>query len=167
MPRRGPRLKVIRRLGTLLPGLARKEADRKAYPPGQHGPAGARRKKSDFRRRFEEKQKVRFHYGVSETQLRRYFAMALRRPVATGEALLSILERRLDNVIFRLGLAPTIPAARQLVSHGHVLVNGRRVNRYLALDPADKFTARVISTPARADVPFLVDEAGIVEFYAR
>ena len=129
MPRRGPRLKIIRRLGTQLPGLTRKQADRKPHSPGQHGPTAGRRRKSDFRRRLEEKQKVRFHYGVSETQLRRYFVAVQGRPVATGEALLSMLERRLDNVIFRLGFAPTILAARQLASHGHVLVNRRRVDR--------------------------------------
>ncbi len=82
-----------------------------------------------FRRLLEEKQKVRFNYGVTETQLRRYFAEAQRLPGKTGDNLLGLLERRLDNVVFRLGFAPTIPAARQLVSHGHVRVNGKKVDR--------------------------------------
>jgi small subunit ribosomal protein S4 len=75
-----------------------------------------------------EKQKLRFHYGVSDRQLRTYLERALAMPGVTGEDLLSLLERRLDNVVFRLGFAPTIPAARQLVGHRHLLVNGRRVN---------------------------------------
>lgn len=128
MARHGPRLKVLRRLGTALPGLTRKSAERRPYPPGAHG-ARAGRRPSEYRRRLEEKQKLRLHYGVTETQLRRYFARAARQSRATGPALLALLERRLDNVVFRLGFAPTIPAARQLVAHGHVQVNGRRVNR--------------------------------------
>jgi small subunit ribosomal protein S4 len=207
MPVRGPRLKVVRRLGIQLPGLTRKDGERRPFPPGQHGRAagGRRRKVSEYRRLLEEKQKVRFNYGVSETQLRRYFAAAQRRPGKTGDALLALLECRLDNVVFRLGFAPTIPAARQLVSHGHVRVNGRRVDRpsytvspgetvalppgrvrerpsvaeavargphvrlpsYLALDPSDPFAGRVVGEPQRTDVPFAVNEAGIVEFYAR
>ena len=90
MARRGPRLKVIRRLGTPLPGLTRKSAERRPYPPGVHG-AGAGRRKSDHRRRLEEKQKVRLHYGVSESQLRRYFARTARQTGATGAAALALL----------------------------------------------------------------------------
>lgn len=203
MPRRRPRLKIVRRFGTPLPGLTRKEAERKPYPPGAHGPSARRRRPSDYRRRLE-KQKVRFHYGLSETQLRRYFADAVRAPGVTGENLFARLERRLDNVVFRLGFAPTIPAARQLVGHGHILVNRRRVDRpgfavrpgdeiavsprareipdvlaavergpeirlpaYLAVDPTDPFVGRVVDWPTRDDVPFIVDDAAIVEFYAR
>ncbi len=123
-----PRLKVIRRLGTPLPGLTRKTAERRPAPPGAHG-ATAGRRKSDYRRRLEEKQKVRFHYGVSETQLRRVFAAIAHRGKVRGGTRLALLERRLDNVVFRLGWAPTIRAARQLVVHGHVRVNERRVDR--------------------------------------
>lgn len=198
-----PRLKKIRRLGTPLPGLTRKEPGRKTSPPGMQG-AARRRPPSGFRIRLEEKQKVRWHYGVSETQLRMVFAHAQARPGATGEELFALLERRLDNVVFRLGLAPTIPAARQLVGHGHVLVNGARVDRpgyrvapgeeitmsergrgipdvaaavergpevrlpqYLARHPDDPFGGRMTCRPARADVPFIVNETAIVEFYAR
>jgi small subunit ribosomal protein S4 len=93
-----------------------------------HGPT-ARRRKSDYRRQLEEKQKVRFHYGVSETQLRRALSKTARDESERGGTRLEMLERRLDNVVFRLGWAQTIPAARQLVGHGHVRVNGRRVDR--------------------------------------
>lgn len=121
---RGPRLRVVRRLGD-LPGLTRKSA-RKAYPPGQHGQE--RKKKSEYGVRLEEKQKLRFNYGVTEKQLLRYVRKARRAAGSTGQVLLQFLEMRLDNTVFRLGMAPTIPAARQLVNHGHVTVNGRRVD---------------------------------------
>ena len=118
---RGPRLRVVRRLGD-LPGLTRK-APRKAYPPGQHGQG--RRKRSEYAIRLEEKQKLRYNYGVTEKQLVGYVKKARRSTTSTGQALLQLLEMRLDNTVFRLGMAPTIPGARQLVNHGHVTVNGR------------------------------------------
>lgn len=121
---RGPRLRITRRLGE-LPGLTRKTA-RKAYPPGQHGQG--RRKRSEYAVRLEEKQKLRFNYGVSEKQLVNYVKKARRSTGSTGTALLELLEMRLDNTIFRLGMAGTIPGARQLVGHGHITVNGRVVN---------------------------------------
>ncbi|MHB1225120.1 MAG: 30S ribosomal protein S4, partial [Gemmatimonadaceae bacterium] len=129
---RRPRLKILRRLATPLPGLTRKSAHPDALPPGASAAttaARSRRRPSAHRRRLEEKQKVRFNYGVTERQLRRSLEAARRMPGRTGENLLLLLERRLDNVVFRLGLAPTIPAARQLVGHGHVQVGGRRVDR--------------------------------------
>src|SRR5689334_23908358 len=133
MPVRRPRLKVLRRLGVQLPGLTRKDTGRRPHPPGQHGlPAAGgrgRRKTSEYRRLLEEKQKVRFNYGITEAQLRKYLERAQRMPGKTGENLLALIERRLDNTVFRLGFAPTIPAARQLVSHGHVRVNGKKVDR--------------------------------------
>lgn len=118
---------MVRRLGAALDGLTRKAAADRAYPPGQHGAAGARRKLSQYAVRLREKQKLRYYYGITETQLRRYYERARRQDGPTGENLLALLERRLDNVVFRLGLAPTIPAARQLVTHGHIQVNGARV----------------------------------------
>ncbi|BAZ38916.1 30S ribosomal protein S4 [Calothrix sp. NIES-4101] len=121
---RGPRLRITRRLGE-LPGLSRKSA-RRAYAPGQHGQN--RKKRSEYAIRLEEKQKLRFNYGVSEKQLLRYVRKARRVTGSTGQVLLQLLEMRLDNTVFRLGMAPTIPAARQLVNHGHVLINGREVN---------------------------------------
>ncbi|PZD73062.1 30S ribosomal protein S4 [Acaryochloris thomasi RCC1774] len=121
---RGPRLRVVRRLGD-LPGLTRKTA-RRAYPPGQHGQG--RKKRSEYGTQLEEKQKLRFNYGLSEKQLLRCVRKAKRSGGSTGQVLLQILEMRLDNTIFRLGMAPTIPSARQLVNHGHVTVNGRVVS---------------------------------------
>lgn len=131
MPRVGPRLRIVRRFGAQLPGLTRKDGQKRPFPPGQHGPAsaGRRRKTSEYRRLLMEKQKVRFNYGVTERQLRNTLAAASRMPGRTGDNVLILLERRLDNIVFRLGFAPTIPAARQLVSHGHILVNGRRLDR--------------------------------------
>ena len=121
---RGPRLRIVRRLGD-LPGLTRKSV-RRAYPPGQHGQA--RKKRSEYAVRLEEKQKLRFNYGVTERQLLRYVRKARRAAGSTGQVLLQLLEMRLDNTVFRLGMAPTIPAARQLVNHGHITVNGRVVD---------------------------------------
>ncbi len=117
---RGPRLRIVRRLGE-LPGLSRKTA-RRDYPPGQHGQG--RRKRSEYAIRLEEKQKLRFNYGVTEKQLVRYVKKARKATGSTGQKLLELLEMRLDNTVFRLGMAGTIPGARQLVSHGHVTVNG-------------------------------------------
>jgi small subunit ribosomal protein S4 len=124
---RGPRLKIIRRFQQHLPGLSRKTAERRPYPPGQHG-ANRRIKRSDYRVRLEEKQKLRFNYGISERQLRNYFRKAMAHTGDTGLYLLQLMESRLDNVVFRSGYAATIPAARQLVGHGHVLVNGKRLD---------------------------------------
>jgi small subunit ribosomal protein S4 len=121
---RGPRLRVTRRLGD-LPGLTRKNS-RKSYPPGQHGQG--RRKRSEYAIRLEEKQKLRFNYGVSEKQLVRYVLEARRATGSSGQVLLQLLEMRLDNTVFRLGMAGTIPAARQLVNHGHITVNDRVVD---------------------------------------
>ncbi|MFM6312328.1 MAG: 30S ribosomal protein S4 [Dolichospermum sp.] len=121
---RGPRLRIVRRLGE-LPGLTRKSAKR-AYPPGQHGQN--RKKRSEYAIRLEEKQKLRMNYGLTEKQMLRYVRKARRVAGSTGQVLLQLLEMRLDNTVFRMGMAPTIPAARQLVNHGHVTVNGRVVN---------------------------------------
>ncbi|MBE9194489.1 MULTISPECIES: 30S ribosomal protein S4 [Synechocystis] len=121
---RGPRLRIVRRLGE-LPGLSRK-SPRRAYPPGQHGQA--RRKRSEYAIRLEEKQKLRLNYGITEKQLVRYVKKARRATGSTGQALLELLEMRLDNTVFRLGMAGTIPGARQLVCHGHITINGQVVD---------------------------------------
>nr|YP_001936519.1 ribosomal protein S4 [Fagopyrum esculentum subsp. ancestrale]ABY79734.1 ribosomal protein S4 [Fagopyrum esculentum subsp. ancestrale]URP30591.1 ribosomal protein S4 [Fagopyrum esculentum subsp. ancestrale] len=117
---RGPRFKKIRRLG-VLPGLTNKKP-RDLRNPSRSG------KRSQYRIRLEEKQKLRFHYGITERQLLKYFRIARKAKGSTGQVLLQLLEMRLDNILFRLGMAPTIPGARQLVNHGHVLVNGRIVD---------------------------------------
>lgn len=122
----GPRLKVMRALGVELPGLSRKSIEARPHRPGQHGQKMMRA--SGYRIQLLEKQKLRFNYGLTERQLRNVFAEARRSKSHTGEKLVELLERRLDNVVFRAGFAPTVPAARQLVNHGHFLVNGRRVN---------------------------------------
>lgn len=205
MSRIGPRLKIVRRLDAALPGLTPKDAGRRPYPPGEHG-NGARggRRKTEYRERLEEKQKVRFNYGLKEKKLRRYFERARDAKGPTGAVLLELLERRLDNVVFRLGFARTVPAARQYVVHGHIRVNGENVDRpgfevesgdeisvaekmqgnphvkesvddgprvrlpsNLDLDPDDPFVGRIAGDFDREDVPILVDESSIVEFYAR
>ncbi|MGB3264497.1 MAG: 30S ribosomal protein S4 [Microcoleus sp.] len=121
---RGPRLRIVRRLKE-LPGLTRK-TPRRDYPPGQHGQS--RKKLSEYAVRLQEKQKLRFNYGVTERQLLRYVRKARRATGSTGQVLLQFLEMRLDNTVFRMGMAPTIPSARQLVNHGHITVNDREVN---------------------------------------
>src|SRR3954469_7562019 len=123
----GPKTKISRRYGVALFGPS-KALERKNYPPGMHGPKGSRRKRSDYSAALAEKQKLRFQYGLMERQFRRYFESALRKRGVTGETLLQMLETRLDNVVYRLGFANSRSAARQMVSHGHVLVNNRRVN---------------------------------------
>ncbi|MEB2310313.1 MAG: 30S ribosomal protein S4 [Sorangiineae bacterium] len=122
----GPRLKKMRALGVDLPGLSPKTIERRPYPPGQHGQG--RRKISEYGLRLREKQKVRYGYGVTERQLRRLVKEAKVSKEATGDKLVELLERRLDNTVFRAGFARTIPGARQLINHGHVLVNGARVD---------------------------------------
>jgi small subunit ribosomal protein S4 len=123
----GPKDKISRRFGVPLFGTT-KALEHKNYPPGMHGPKGSRRKQSEYAVALAEKQKLRYQYGLLERQFRRYFQMALTRRGVTGQTLLQLLETRLDNVIFRLGFANSRSAARQMVSHGHVQVNGRKVD---------------------------------------
>jgi small subunit ribosomal protein S4 len=121
----GPITKKSRRLKVDLVGDD-KNFERRPFPPGQHGRGRVQEK--EYLHQLQEKQKARFTYGVMEKQFRRYYAEAASRPGKTGETLLQILESRLDNVIYRAGLARTRRAARQLVTHGHFLVNGQRVD---------------------------------------
>lgn len=123
----GPRAKISRRFGVDLFGNS-KSFNRRPFPPGQHGVRAGRKKKSEYGVMLAEKQKLRFQYGVLEGQFRKYYEEASRRRGVTGEILLQLLELRLDNIIYRLGYANTRAAARQMVSHGHVTVNGRKVN---------------------------------------
>jgi small subunit ribosomal protein S4 len=122
---RGPRLRIIRRLGE-LPGFTSKTTHRTSQP-GEHG-EGSFSKPSAYGIRLQEKQKVRFNYGITERQLLSYVKRAKRVKGSTGEILLQLLEMRLDNVVFRLGMAPTIVAARQLISHGHIKINDQKVD---------------------------------------
>lgn len=123
----GPKSKISRRFGVPIFGPS-KALERKNYGPGMHGPKGARRKQSEYAVALAEKQKLRYQYGVLERQFRRYFEIASTRRGITGEILLQLLETRLDNVVYRLGFANSRSAARQLVGHGHVTVNGRKVD---------------------------------------
>ena len=123
----GPTDKISRRFGVPLFGPS-KALERRAFPPGQHGVRAGRRKQSDYAIALAEKQKLRMQYGILEKQFRRYFAEAARRRGITGHILLELLEMRLDNVCYRLGLGNTRRASRQFVNHGHILVNDQRVD---------------------------------------
>jgi small subunit ribosomal protein S4 len=121
----GPMTRKSRRLGTDLVGND-KSFEKRPYPPGMHG--RGRTKDSEYSQQLKEKQKARFAYGVLEKQFRRYYEEATRSPGKTGDVLLQILESRLDNVVYRAGFASTRRQARQLVVHGHFVVNGKKVN---------------------------------------
>jgi len=121
----GPKTRISRRYGVFISGSP-KAFERKAYPPGVHGPKGSRRKLTEYALALAEKQKLRHQYGVLERQFRRYFELARTRRGVTGEILLQLLETRLDNVVYKMGFSKTLRGARQLVSHGHVTVNGRK-----------------------------------------
>lgn len=122
----GPRSKVSRRFGVPIFGPS-KALERRNFPPGVHGAKG-RRKQSEYAVALGEKQKLKMMYGVLERQFRRYYEIASSKRGVTGEMLLQLLETRLDNLVFRLGLATSRRFARQIVTHGHVRVNGRKVS---------------------------------------
>jgi len=140
--------KKSRRLGIDLVG-GDKAFERRSYPPGMHG--RGRTKDSEYLGQLREKQKARYAYGVLEKQFHRYFEEASRMPGRTGDHLLQLLESRLDNVVYRAGFAATRRQARQLVSHGHFMVNGKRVNipsyRVTPMDIVDVKPASVNATP--------------------
>jgi len=163
---RGPKLRIIRRLGE-LPGLTQKLCSRN-FPPGQHGPkkivGGTQKtKESQYAIRLKEKQKLRFNYGITEKQLIKYVREARRRKGSTGEILLQILETRLDNVVFRLGFAPTIAAARQLITHGHVVLNSKpltipsylcQINDNIAInEKSRKFVKGIVERSTGGSIP--------------
>jgi small subunit ribosomal protein S4 len=126
----GPRSRVSRRLGVNIWGTKGEMValERRPYPPGEHGRDRRRGNQSDYLLQLTEKQKARFTYGLTEKQFRRVYDEANRRQGVTGENMLRYLELRLDNVVYRAGWGATRPQARQLVNHGHILVNGRRVD---------------------------------------
>lgn len=125
---RGPKLRITRRLGS-LPGLTQKQSKKKDKP-GQHGKSNSEggKKTTEYGVRLEEKQKLKYNYGLTESQLYRYIKEARRREGITGLILLQLLEMRLDSICFTLGFGPTIANARQLVTHGHITVNGKVVS---------------------------------------
>ena len=139
----GPKAKKARALGEPIFGYSR-AFERKKYKPGQHGNSrGRRRQPSDYKLQLTEKQKAKYTYGVLERQFRNLFEKAAANRGVTGEVLLQLLEARLDNVVFRLGLAPTRRAARQLVSHRHIMLNGRLNNvPSTQLRPGDVISVR-------------------------
>ncbi|MEI6872071.1 MAG: 30S ribosomal protein S4 [Verrucomicrobiota bacterium] len=138
----GPKDKISRRFGVPIFG-SNKTLEQKNYPPGMHGPKGSRRKQSEYSIALAEKQKLRYQYGLLERQFRRYFALAQRKRGVTGEILLQMLETRLDNVVFRLGFANSRSASRQMVGHGHVRVNDRKVDiSSYNVKPGDKVTVK-------------------------
>jgi len=184
----GPKDRLSRRENFDLFGKGAK-LTRLNVPPGVHGPKGLRGS-SQYGKQLREKQKVKRLYGIMEKQFRRYVDEALKSKGNTGEALLTALERRLDNVVFRLGFAPTRPFARQIVSHRHVLVNGQKVNipSYQvkvgdvievkkAQEQADyklpawlekkALVGRIAKAPVMEDVTEAISAQDIVEFYSR
>ena len=151
-----PKVRLSRALGMPLTPKCVKYFERRPYPPGDHG--RARRKASDYSVRLLEKQRLRHQYNIGERQLRRTYADALKRPGKSGENLVTLLERRLDAVVLRSGLARTIYQARQLVGHGHITVDGRKVDiPSYRLRPGQTVSVRERS---RGIAPFLVAAAG-------
>ncbi|MDQ3833209.1 MAG: 30S ribosomal protein S4 [Actinomycetota bacterium] len=137
----GPKARRDRRAGVMLSNMRKNPLERKPYPPGEHG--RGRQRQTEFGIRLLEKQKARWYYGVSEKQFRRAYDKANRMQGVTGENLLRLMELRMDNVIFRMGFATSRPQARQLVVHGHFLLNGRKHNIPSAiLKPGDVVTVR-------------------------
>lgn len=123
----GPKNRINRKFGEPILGSG-KNLDKNSFPPGQHGNSRKRKSASEYAIQLKEKQKAKYTYGVLEKQFRNTYVEASRLKGATGENLIRLLESRLDNVVYRMGIAPTRPAARQLVSHKHIMVNGELVN---------------------------------------
>lgn len=195
----GPKVAKSRALGVALTPKAEKYMKKRPYGPGQHGQR-RRRRPSDYGVQLLEKQRLRFQYNISERQLQRAFEQASRKSGPTGEILLQLLETRLDAVVLRSGLAPTIFAARQFVTHGHIQLNGKKadipsmrvkigdvitikersktlvmfqegrvpvnVPGYLSFDDAT-LTAKLLSAPPRDEIPVIVNEQLVVEYYSR
>jgi len=137
----GPKAKISRRFGEAIEGHS-KALQKKNYPPGMHG-RGRRKKQSEYAIQLSEKQKAKYIYGVFERQFAKMFDIASRKSGITGENLLQLLEARLDNTVYRLGISPTRRGARQLVSHKHILVNGELVNiPSYTLKPGDVVSVR-------------------------
>ncbi len=138
----GPKTKIARKFREPIFGPD-KAFEKKNYPPGQHGNSRRRRKQSEYGVQLMEKQKAKYTYGILERQFKNIFKRASRKKGITGEILLQLIEARLDNVVFRLGIAPSRPAARQLVGHRHILVNGEIVNiPSYSIKPGDIISVR-------------------------
>ncbi|MBG0817751.1 30S ribosomal protein S4 [Planomonospora sp. ID82291] len=155
----GPKVRLSRRAGVPLTRKAVRYFEERPYPPGEHGRKTNRRQTGDYGLRLMEKQKLRWYYDVSERQMRRYWDMALRSPGRSGAELVVLLESRLASLVLRAGLAPSIYAARQYVTHGHIAVDGRKVDipSYL-VKPGQVITVRERS---RAMQPFVAAAEGV------
>ncbi len=164
----GPKSRIDRRFGETILG-SEKVRSRRNFPPGQHG-NNRRRKTSEYGIMLAEKQKAKYTYGVLEKQFRNMFEKAARTSGITGEILLQNLECRLDNIVFRLGIAPTRRAARQLVNHKHIVVDGKvcGIPSYAVKqwDEASK-SGKLLHKPERADIPENIKEQLIVELYSK
>ncbi|MFC7587059.1 30S ribosomal protein S4 [Nonomuraea antimicrobica] len=155
----GPKVRLSRRAGVPLTRKAVRYFEQRPYPPGEHGRKTNRRNTGDYGLRLMEKQKLRWYYDVSERQLRRYWDLAVRKSGASGAELVTILESRLASLVLRAGLAPSIYAARQYVNHGHIAVDGRKVDipSYL-VKPGQVVTVRERS---RRMQPFVAAAEGV------
>jgi small subunit ribosomal protein S4 len=160
----GPKSKIARKFGEAIFG-ADKALERRNYPPGQHGLARKRAKKSEYAVQLTEKQKAKYTYGILERQFRRLYEKANASKGITGEVLLQLCESRLDNVVFRMGIAPSRRAARQIVSHRHITVNGELVNiPSYQLKAGDKVAVREKSKSLEAIVNSLANSAHVYEW---
>ena len=160
----GPKTKIARKFGEAIFGDD-KAFEKRNYPPGQHGLAKKRGKKSEYAVQLMEKQKAKYTYGILEKQFRNLFKKASAASGVTGEILLQLCEARLDNVVYRMGVAPSRRAARQIVSHRHITVNGEVVNvPSYHLKPGDKVAVRVISKSLEAIDRSLASSSQVYEW---
>ena len=142
----GPRLRKVRRIGSDLPGLTTKTSAKRPTVPGMHGPTKRMNKTSEYGLRLKEKQKLRLHYGLTERSMRLVFQRAQRMAGDTGRNMIGLLESRFDNLVWRAGLTRTIPAARQLIGHGHINLRGKRAKTpSQSLSVGDVFQVREAS----------------------
>ena len=160
----GPKSKIARKFGEAIFGDD-KAFEKRNYPPGQHGNNRRRGKKSEYAIQLAEKQKAKYTYGILERQFRNLFKKATGAPGITGEVLLQLCESRLDNVVFRMGIAPTRSGARQLVSHAHITVNGGKVNiPSYHLKPGDVVAVREKSKSLEAIERSLANSSNVFEW---
>ncbi|MBM3436038.1 MAG: 30S ribosomal protein S4 [Bacteroidetes bacterium] len=156
----GPRTKIARKFRDPIYGPD-KYYERKNFPPGQHGQSKRRKKLSEYGTQLQEKQKAKYTYGILERQFRNIFERASRKKGITGEVLLQLIEARLDNTVFRMGVAPSRPAARQLISHRHITVNGLLINvPSYTLKPGDIVGVREKSKSLEAITNSLASTSG-------
>ena len=164
----GPKTKIARKFHEPIYGPD-KNYEKKPYAPGMHGQNKRRGKVSEYGTQLQEKQKAKYTYGILERQFRKLYAEASRRGGITGEELMKLIESRLDNVVYRLGIARTRAQARQLVSHRHIAVNvASRGSNYAWLEwDGSTLTGKFLSYPERADIPETINEQLIVELYSK